>query len=97
MLKDWLCQEPVVLHPDFGKKFILQTDASDVGLGVVLSQEVEREEHLVLYISRKLFPQEVAYLVIEKEGLAVKLAVNALTYCLLGNPFSLVTDHTPLL
>uniref|UniRef100_A0A8C3H6S9 ribonuclease H n=1 Tax=Chrysemys picta bellii TaxID=8478 RepID=A0A8C3H6S9_CHRPI len=32
-LKEQLTREPVLRHPDFTKEFILQTDASEVGLG----------------------------------------------------------------
>lgn len=40
-LKRVLCNYPVRFAPDFLKPFILQTDASDRGLGAVLTQEVE--------------------------------------------------------
>lgn len=83
------------VYADFEERFTLQTDASEVGSGEVLSQEVEREESLVLCISRKLSP-EMAYSVTEKEAIAVKWAVDAFRYYLLGNPFSLVTNHVPL-
>lgn len=43
--------ESVLFNPDFSKKLMLQTDASDVGLAAVLFQEVNGEEHLVLYLS----------------------------------------------
>lgn len=38
LLKDILCHDPVLRCLDYTKEFILQTDASDRGLGVVLSQ-----------------------------------------------------------
>ncbi|KAG6930518.1 hypothetical protein G0U57_003575, partial [Chelydra serpentina] len=95
-LKASLCREPVLYSPDFHREFILQTDASEVGLGAVLSQEVDGEEHPVLYLSRKLFPCERNYAVIEKEALAVKWACDALRYYLLGAPFLLVTNHAAL-
>uniref|UniRef100_K7EYM9 Reverse transcriptase RNase H-like domain-containing protein n=1 Tax=Pelodiscus sinensis TaxID=13735 RepID=K7EYM9_PELSI len=95
-LKAALCSEPVLFSPDFSRPFIVQTDASDYGLGAVLSQEVDGEEHPVLYISRKLFPRERSYAVIEKEALAIKWAIEALRYYLLGDSFILFTDHAPL-
>ena len=95
-LKRRLCSKPVLCSPDFGKRFTLQTDASETGLGAVLSQEVRGSEHPVLYISRKLLPREKNYSTIEKECLAVKWAVESLRYYLLGRHFTLVTDHAPL-
>ncbi len=85
------------LHaPDFGCPFILQTDASDTGLGAVLSLEKGGEEHPVMYISRKLTPAETHYAAVEKEALAIKWAILELKYYLLGRTFTLVTDHAPL-
>ncbi|XP_075770608.1 uncharacterized protein LOC142823438 [Pelodiscus sinensis] len=95
-LKYELTHAPVLIQPDFNKPFILQTDASDLGLGAVLAQEEEGAEHPVLYLSRKLFPREKAYATIEKEALALKWAVDSLRYFLLGSEFTLVTDHAPL-
>ena len=37
-LKSALTQHPILSNPDFHKEFILQTDASDQGVGAVLSQ-----------------------------------------------------------
>ena len=37
-LKRLLCEEPVLQGPDFNRRFVLQTDASRMGLGAVLSQ-----------------------------------------------------------
>lgn len=71
-LKKSLCSKPVLFSPDFKQEFIVQTDVSGVGLGTVLSQEVEGREHPIGYLSRKLFPREKNYSVTEKEALAVK-------------------------
>ncbi|CAM4640595.1 unnamed protein product [Lepidochelys kempii] len=90
-----LCQQPVLYSPDFDWGFILHTDALEVGLGAVLSQDVDGDDNPVLYLSRKLFPHEKNYAVIETEALAVKWACGALRYYLLGAPFTLVTDHAP--
>lgn len=89
-------REPVLSQPDFPKPFILQTDTSEAGRGAVLSQELEGEEHPILYLSHKLLPRETHYSTVEQEALAVKCAVDTLRYYLLENPFLLVTDHAPL-
>ncbi len=95
-IKEALTSEPILRAPDFSCPFLLQTDASDTGLGAVLSQVQEGEEHPVLYISKKLTPAERNYATVEKEALAVKWAVLELRYYLLGRKFTLVTDHAPL-
>ncbi len=95
-VKASLTSEPVLRAPDFNCPFLLQTDASDTGLGAVLSQIQDGEEHPVIYISRKLTPAEQRYATVEKEALAVKWAVLELRYYLLGRKFTLITDHAPL-
>lgn len=45
---------PVLYSHNFEKMFVLQTDASEVGLGAVLKQEQGGDLHPVAYLSRKL-------------------------------------------
>ncbi|XP_056277635.1 uncharacterized protein LOC130198493 [Pseudoliparis swirei] len=73
-----------------------QTDASNRGLGAVLSQQVEGFDRPVLYISRKLSERERRYSTVEKECLAIRWAVDSLRYYLLGRSFTLWSDHAPL-
>ena len=59
-----LCTSPVLKCPDFQLPFILQTrtDASNWGVGGVLSQVDERgQDHPVAYFSRKLLARERRY------------------------------------
>ena len=96
-LKSLLCSAPVVQAPNFEKQFIVQTDASERGVGAVLSQLDESgADHPVAYFSRKLLPREERYSTVEKECLAVKLGIKAFRVYLLGKPFVVQTDHRAL-
>lgn len=95
-IKHQLGRAPVLRAPDFQRPFLVATDALARGLGAVLSQDFEGEEHPIIFISRKLSPAEVKYSTIEREALVVKWAFHALWYYLLGAPFCLITDHAPL-
>ncbi|KAH8408196.1 hypothetical protein KR222_007381, partial [Zaprionus bogoriensis] len=66
-LKDKLTSAPVLACPDFAEKFTLQTDASDHGLGAVLTQQIDGEERVIAYASRKLIKAEENYSATEKE------------------------------
>ena len=96
-LKRHLCTSPVLKCPNFERPFVLQTDASDWGVGAVLSQKDDDDnEHPVAYFSKKLLPRERRYSTIEKECLAIKLATHAFRVYLLGKPFTVQTDHHAL-
>ena len=85
------------MTPDFSKAFTLQTDASDRGIGAVLSQHgVDGKEHPVAYFSKKLLPREEKYSTVEKECLAIKVGIEAFRVYLLGKPFVIQTDHKAL-
>uniref|UniRef100_A0A3P9KG95 Gypsy retrotransposon integrase-like protein 1 n=1 Tax=Oryzias latipes TaxID=8090 RepID=A0A3P9KG95_ORYLA len=95
-LKNKLCSCPVLKSPNFDQRFLVQVDASAVGLGAVLAQGDPGEERPVLYLSQKLQPRETRYSTVEKEGLAIKWALDSLRYYLLGREFDLETDHRAL-
>ena len=95
ILKERLTQAPVLTYPEFSpssEPFSLQTDASAVGIGVVL----EQAGHVVAYASRTLTQSERNYSVIQRECLAVVYGLKQFRHYLLGRPFRLLTDHAPL-
>lgn len=91
-----LSKNPVLYSPNFDEHFIVQTDASERGIGAVLLQGPEHDRHPIAYISRKLFPREVRYSTVEKEALAIKWALDSFRYYLLSREFTLETDHKAL-
>lgn len=96
-LKKALMSQPVLSAPDYSKPFILQCDASDRGMGVVLCQRGENDhEHPVLYASRKLSVREEAYSASEKECACVVWAVQKLACYIASSRFTIETDHCPL-
>lgn len=96
-LKQLLCSAPVLAYPQFDKQFILQTDASDLGLGAVLTQkDTSGYEHVIAYASRSLSDREKNYSATEKEALAVIFATDHFRAYLLGKKFILFTDHQAL-
>ena len=99
-LRKVLLQSPVLQLCNPNQPFTLQTDASNTGIGAVLLQpncQDPRTLSPVAYASRTLKAPEKAYSTIEKEGLAVYWALQKFHVYLYGRPFTLRTDHRPLL
>ena len=94
-LKDQLCNAPILAMPDFNHVFILHTDASNLAIGAVLSQNIDGIERPIAYASRTLSKAESQYCVIRKELLAV---VNFTKYFkhMYGKQFTVRTDHSSL-
>ena len=96
ILKEKLCSAPILAFPKPGLKYILDTDASDVGIGAVLSQVQEGKERVIAYASKKLNAQQQRYSVTRRELLAVITFMNHFRHFLLGQKFLLRTDHGSL-
>jgi len=87
-----LTSSPLLDYPTHHDHFVLTTDASDVGIGVILSTD---RGTVVEYASRTLNSAEKKYSTTEKECLAIVWAVRKFRHYLLGAPFTLETDHKP--
>ena len=99
-LKLKLTSAPVLAYADFAQPFILETDASQSGLGAVLSQEVDGKVRPVAYASRGLRPTErnmSNYSSMKLEFLALKWAMTEkFREYLLGHKCVVFTDNNPL-
>lgn len=92
VLKQALMTAPVLALPDFSLQFVVDTDACDVGIGAVLSQQ----GHPLAYVSRALGPRNRGLSVYEKEYLAILLAVQQWRSYLQLAEFVIRTDHKSL-
>jgi len=80
----------------FSTPFILDTDASNDGMGAVLSQEYDGYECVVAYASHTLNKSQRKYSVTCKELLAVVVFTQHFRTYLLGQPFKFRIDHGSL-
>ena len=92
-----LCSEcPVLAYADYKRPFVLHTDASTTGLGVVLSEE-DGKERVIAYASQTLNQAEWNYDAHKLEFLALKWAVTDCFHeYLYGATFEVYTDNNPL-
>ena len=96
-LRRRLTTAPVLAFPDYSKPFILDTDASDTGIGAVLSQlDDDGRECVIAYGSRLLTKAERRYCVTCRELLAVVVFTSHFRPHLLNRHFKLRTDHGSL-
>ncbi|XP_065908993.1 uncharacterized protein [Dysidea avara] len=89
-----LSSSPLLAYPDFTKDFTLETDASKLGLGAILSQyQDDLKLHPVAYASRSISNAEANYAITDLETLAVVWAVTHFRYYLYGHNVIVFTDH----
>lgn len=96
-IKQALVSAPVLRSPDFSKVFTIQCDASDVGLGGVLTQELEGEEVAIAFCSRSLSRAERNYSVTQRELLSLLFCIEKFRPYVEGTKFRVITDHYSLL
>jgi len=96
-LKKRISTPPILRLPDVTRRFIVQTDASHVGIEAMLLQEdATAEQRPVAFASRKLQPRESNYSTIERECLAIIWGVTKFQEYVYGTEFILETDNGPL-
>jgi hypothetical protein len=96
-LKFHVSHPPILSLPDVSKPFILQTDASNLGIGAILLQDdALGEKHPVAFASRKLLLRETRYSTVERECLAIVWGINKFQEYLYGTELINETDRQPL-
>lgn len=97
-LQNIIASEDILVHYNPKLKLKLACDASNYGLGAVLSHVFDNGvEKPICFASRTLSESEKKYSQINKEALALVFGVNKFHQYLFGRKFTLVTDSKPLL
>ena len=90
-------KKPVLISTDLNKPFVLHTDASGVGIGVVLSRnDGDGADGPVTFFSRKLKRAKTQYTLTEQECLAVAEAIRYFSVYFLGAEFTVIAASSTL-
>ncbi|GJZ51733.1 putative reverse transcriptase domain-containing protein [Tanacetum coccineum] len=92
LLKQKLCEAPILALPEGNDDFVVYCDASHQGLGAVLMQR----EKVIAYASRQLKPHEENYTTHDLELGAVVFALKIWRHYLYGTKCMVFTDHKSL-
>ncbi|GJS68813.1 putative reverse transcriptase domain-containing protein [Tanacetum coccineum] len=92
LLKQKLCEAPILALPEGNDDFVVYCDASHQGLGVVLMQR----EKVIAYASRQLKHNEENYTTHDLELGAVVFALKIWRHYLYGTKCIVFTDHKSL-
>ena len=89
-------------YPDIDKDYVLHTDASEYGVGAVLSQVrgyggfQSLREVVIAYTSKHLLERERKWATVEKELYAIIHAVKTFYTYVYGHKITVYSDHKPL-
>lgn len=96
-IKGILTSAPILANPNYQEPFIIQSDASDTGMGGILVQGEGEDERVVAYFSQKFSAAQRKYQTTERECLAVISAVEKFRPFVEGVRFTVITDHASLM
>jgi hypothetical protein len=86
----------IISHPNYAEPFLVATDASKLGIGAALFQEIEGQKSYIRFSSRSLSSSEQNYGATKRELLAIVFALKAFRAYIWGSRFKVLTDHKAL-
>jgi len=96
-LRELLTSAPVLVFPDGDLEYVVDCDASDFGVGGVLSQVQDGDERVIAYYSHALRSSQRKYCTTKKELLALIASLLHFSSYLIGPRFQVRTDHASLI
>ena len=95
--KELLTSASVLVHYEPDRELVLACDASEYGVGAVLSHHFEEGfDRPIAFALRTLAPAERKYSQLDKEALAIVFGVDKFHQYLYGRHFTILSDHKPL-
>lgn len=91
-LKLAMTQAPVLAMPNFNEEFVIETDASSIGMGAVLTQN----HHPICFFSKKFCNKLLNSSTYVRELCVITSTVKKWTTYLLGRKFIVLTDQRSL-
>ena len=95
-IKEVLKNVGKLYHPNYSLPWVLQTDASRLGIGGVLFQMEGEERFPIATVAQKFTEHAINWPTIKQEGYAVYKCVEKLEHLLKGKEFKVETDHANL-
>ena len=112
MLKDALCEHPILRYPDPAKPYVLFMDASKYAWAGVLTQaydevdeltpssggtkKIRMVQHPITYVSGLFRGSQLNWAALTKEAYAIYLSVRKLSFYLTSADVLIRSDHLPL-
>ena len=94
--KSLVSQAVTLVHPSLDLPLALTCDASDSGVGAVVEQFASGCWQPIAFFSKQLRTPEQKYSAFDRELLSLYLAIRHFRFLLEGRPFTIYTDHKPL-
>lgn len=96
ILKNELARNVTLVIPDFTQPFYITTDASAIAGGGILSQGTPPKDRPITFFSRTFSQTQQKYSTIQRELLAIMMALEAFRPYVYGRQFTIICDHEPL-
>jgi len=85
-------KETLLNYPHFNEEVVIHTDASDIQLGAVITQQGKP----LAFYSQKLNPTQMRYTTMERELLAIVKMLKEFHNILIGQTIMVYKDHKNL-
>ena len=93
LLVQTITSEPCIVYPDYSQRFLLFCDASDFCIGACLAQTRESVLKPIGYFSRTLSRTQLAWPIVDKEGLSIIEALGNWRSMLMLSEVTVYTDN----